>query len=392
MATGLGLRIGTSESVAAIVTTDNDAEPTYIVRESVLHMTADGDTRLGDTAPAGTTHSVSNFLARVGDPNGITSENGERYRAEDLVATAMFCLINMASPQLSAPTEIFAAYPAQWTAEAVDALRDALDYLGLKSVHVMSEAETAVVAGEEPAHGAALSALAAASGGPATQPSPVVAAIDDPATEEMAIAPLSTATGTGPVVTALAYSALPQPPEPIPVVEPTAAEAAAARRRRRMPVLVAAGFAAVLAVGTGIGAVLLQNTSDTAVPVIQNAESSPTTTNAPIAPEQIAFPPASSVAPAPAPAPAIAPVVEAAPPPPVAPPPPPPPVEPPVTEPPVTEPPVTEPPVTVPPTTEPTPTQPPVTEQPNGRNRYGFPEFEIEPYLPDLLPQVERPR
>lgn len=64
MATGLGLRIGTYESVAAVlsdhgVSQDDEATPEYIVRDTVLYMNADGESQLGGTAPDNTEHTVT---------------------------------------------------------------------------------------------------------------------------------------------------------------------------------------------------------------------------------------------------------------------------------------------------------------------------------------------
>ena len=272
MATGLGLRIGTYESVAAVVTTGQESEPEYIVRKTVLHMTDDGDSYLGEAPADVETHAVSEFLARVGNPEGIVVDEGAGYRAEDLVATAMFCLINLASPNLTPPTEIYATYPEQWNTEAVDALRDALDYLGLRSLNIISEADVTVHVGEEPAHGAALVALASAS---------EVADAADATEEFSAVAtPIS-----GPMVFAPAYSALAEPVgAPLPSTEEPAvageAEAVGATPiavpqpwYRRTPVLAAAGVAAFLALGIGAAAALLQSPEKTEVPAIQNAES-----------------------------------------------------------------------------------------------------------------------
>ncbi|MGH8883338.1 MAG: hypothetical protein ACRD0P_39360, partial [Stackebrandtia sp.] len=111
MATGVGLQITDDECVAAIVTDGEDrnaSEPLYIVRESILHMSDDGDTALGGAAPPGHTHSITGFVGAVGDPTGITVDAGEAYRAEDLVATAIFCLINLATDHLNGPAEFYA--------------------------------------------------------------------------------------------------------------------------------------------------------------------------------------------------------------------------------------------------------------------------------------------
>ncbi|NMN99117.1 hypothetical protein [Antrihabitans stalactiti] len=391
MATGLGLRIGTYESVAAVVTTGQESEPEYIVRKTVLHLTDDGDSYLGEAPADVETHSVSEFLARVGNPEGIVVDEGAGYRAEDLVATAMFCLINLASPNLTPPTEIYATYPEQWNTEAVDALRDALDYLGLRSLNIISEADVTVHAGEEPAHGAALVALAAASD---------VADTADATEEFSAVAtPIS-----GPMVFAPAYSALAEPVgAPLPSTEEPAVEsdeeavgataiAVPLPWYRRTPVLAAAGVAAFLALGIGAAASLLQSPEKTEVPAIQNAESPAPpppvlTTDTPVN-----LPTVTTTVPVEEPKPVVVPVqpvAETTPPPP---PPPPPattttetttvPTTPPVT---TTVPPTSTPttvPTTVPPTTVPTTTTPAFGYLPDYPPYYVPPQNPAIPALP----------
>src|SRR6266568_4200274 len=143
MATGVGLRIADDECLAAIVSSATPEpgapapEPVFVVREPVLHMSDDGDTELGGDPPAGHSHSITGFVSAVGDPAGIPVDDGEAYRAEDLVATALFCLIDLAADQLSGPADFYATHPADWPDQDVLALRDALDYLGLRSVDLV---------------------------------------------------------------------------------------------------------------------------------------------------------------------------------------------------------------------------------------------------------------
>jgi hypothetical protein len=424
MATGLGLRIGTYESVAAVVTTGQESEPEYIVRNTVLHMTDGGDSYLGEAPEDVETHAISGFLANVGNPEGIVVDEGAGYRAEDLVATALFCLINLASPHLTPPTEIYATYPEHWSSEAIDALRDALDYLGLRSLNIISEAEVAVHAGEEPAHGAALVALAAAGD---------VAELADATEEFSAVA----APIRGPMVFAPAYSALTEPVGvPLPSASSVSSEAAESPEEpseeaeeavvaaapiplawyRRTPVLAAASVAAFLALGIGAAAALLQSPEKTEVPAIQNAEvpapSTPVlTTEMPVnlpTTTARAEEPVQPVVVAP-----VQPVVETTPPPP---PPPPPPTtpEPTTTTTVVTTttvpPTATATPTTVPTTVPPTTVPPATTLPPNGVYGYYIPPGAAlppgvtiptppaqAPYLNNGLnsfpfPQVDRPR
>uniref|UniRef100_UPI00245746A1 hypothetical protein n=1 Tax=Nocardia carnea TaxID=37328 RepID=UPI00245746A1 len=140
MATGVGLHIAEHACTAAVV--NDDGNPHFIVREPILHMSADGDAELGGaTAPPGYTQTITGFISAVGDPAGVAVDDGEAYRGEDLLATAMFCLINLTADHLDGPAEFYATHPAGWPAAQVFALRGALDYLGLGSVALIGEDE-----------------------------------------------------------------------------------------------------------------------------------------------------------------------------------------------------------------------------------------------------------
>ncbi|WP_146098833.1 hypothetical protein, partial [Nocardia nova] len=278
MATGVGLRIAEDECIAAIVTsggeTDETPEPLYIARESVLHMSDEGDTALGGEAPPGHTHSITGFVRSVGDPAGITVDDGEAYRAEDLVATAIFCLINLAAEHLSGPAEFYATHPGDWPAEYVRGLREALDYLGLRSVVLVSDAD--LPASEDSrghARDAARAALAAVLATPAGTTPP------DPTGTENALV----VTDVLPAVhaadgTVQAYSAAMPAAEPAPEAEPAAMTVAATvaapaevppaepKRSRRTPLLIAAAAATAGLVLGGIAAALLLH-DDAATPV-----------------------------------------------------------------------------------------------------------------------------
>ncbi|GAB2522454.1 hypothetical protein [Nocardia heshunensis] len=171
MATGVGLRIADDESVVAVVTGDDATLPVhYTVRESVLHMSDDGDAVLGGEAPEGYTHSIRDFVGAVGDPAGLAVDDGEAYRAEDLMATAVFCLIGQAAEHLNGPAEFYLAHPTSWPDTHIRALREALDYLGLKSVVLVAERDLPPAdedTGKTIAYQAARAALAAVLSTPA---------------------------------------------------------------------------------------------------------------------------------------------------------------------------------------------------------------------------------
>ncbi|WP_194816375.1 hypothetical protein [Nocardia sp. XZ_19_385] len=346
MATGVGLRIAEDECTAAIVTDAGELQ--YVVRESVLHMAEDGDTVLGGPPPAGNSHSISGFIASVGDPNGLPVDDGEAYRAEDLVATALFCLINLTAEHLSGPAEFYATHPAHWLTQDVQALREALDYLGLRSVVLVSEADLPAVDTAEPnkafAYDAARAALAAVLATPAgaTPPDPTNAENSTVVTDIIPTVPAAASA-------AQAYSAALPAASPLPVVTPTPTEVltgepaetpAPAARRNRIPLLIAAAVLLGLVLG-GIGvAVLFRGTDTTEVPTVRDAKSDQATVTPTTAP-------------------------------------PPEPIAPPTTEPPVTittteepEPTTTPPPPTT--TAEPTTTEPPTSTRRTTTTRPGF--------------------
>lgn len=280
MATGVGLRVADDECTAVIVT-DGDEEPRHIVRASVLHMSDDGDAELGGNPPAGDAHSISGFVSAVGDPAGIPVDDGEAYRAEDLVATALFCLINLAAEHLSGPAEFYATHPAHWPAEYVRSLRDALDYLGLRSVLLVSEGELPSAEtgadGRSFAHDAARGALAAVLATPAgaTPPDPSTA---ENSTVDTVVIPAVPAADALPQ----AYSAA------IPISEPTlVAEAepeaekpaqapVPAKESKRIPLLIAGAAAIGLVLGGIVVALLFRDGAETPVPPLPDAKSEPT--------------------------------------------------------------------------------------------------------------------
>ncbi|WP_330251818.1 hypothetical protein OG874_37770 [Nocardia sp. NBC_00565] len=275
MATGVGLRIAEDNCTAAIVT--DSGEPQFIVRESILHMSDDGDTVLGGPAPAGHTHSITGFAAAVGDPAGLTVDDGEAYRAEDLVATALFCLINLTAEHLNGAAEFYAAYPAGWPSEYVLSLRDALDYLGLRSVLLVSEGDLpgsdAVAPELSYAYDAARAALAAVLATPAgaTPPDPTDAENSTVVTDIIPAVP-------APDVQPQAYSAA--LPVAAPLIAATAVEvaepkppAAPAKPGRTTPLLIGVAVVIGLVLG-GFGvAVLFRDTGATAVPPVRDAKS-----------------------------------------------------------------------------------------------------------------------
>ncbi|MFI2478256.1 hypothetical protein [Nocardia xishanensis] len=298
MATGVGLRIADEDCTAAIVTDSGDLH--YVVRESVLHMSDDGDTVLGGDAPKDHSHSITGFVGAVGDPAGISVDDGEAYRAEDLVATALFCLINLTTEHLSGAAEFYATHPGTWPAAQVQSLREALDYLGLKSVVLVSEADLPAVETAEPgksfAYDAARAALASVLATPAgaTPPDPGAAENSTVVTDIIPAVPAETKvqaySAAMPVATPLPTEVLTETPATeTPTPTPRSAD------RRRVSVLIAVAALIGLALG-GVGvAVLFRGEESPAVPSVRDAQSGTSSSvlspPSPVAPPPVAEPP-----------------------------------------------------------------------------------------------------
>jgi hypothetical protein len=297
MATGVGLRIAEDVSVAAIVSSVGSPgtgapEPHYILRDSVLHMADDGDTELGGQPPAGHTHSITGFVSAVGDPAGVSVDSGPAYRPEDLLATALFCLINLAAEHLVGPAEFYAAYPPAWPEEYVRSVRDALDYLGLRAVVLVSEGDLVVVPG---ASGYAVAQAAAQAALSAVLSTPAGTTPPDPSHSETSLQVTDVLPALNEPRVAQAYSAAMPLAEPVGpedatvaaenVSPPTALATTATRlprkSRRTTALVAAAAFLGLLLGAVVVGVAWRANLT----PAAPNARTSPT-------PTTIAAPPA----------------------------------------------------------------------------------------------------
>ncbi|NGP30148.1 Hsp70 family protein, partial [Rhodococcus aetherivorans] len=145
MATGLGVTIGSADSVAATAFDRADTyRPVVLSRASELHLPADDAPHLGRRPAAPGSLVFTDFVSRVGDPVGVLADNGASYSGEDLTATAIGCLVHEASRDLPEAPTITVAHPAPWAGYTVDALRDALSRAGLPDVTLMPEPVAAV--------------------------------------------------------------------------------------------------------------------------------------------------------------------------------------------------------------------------------------------------------
>ncbi len=146
MSVGVGLRVGNSvSSVAVTSSSPGRPDPAPIERRSAVHLHSDGTATLGDhDFYDGTTSSFTDFVGSIGRSGGVRANDGSLSRAEDLVATAMECLIADAARLIGdQPYTAVATHPTEWPPSTVAVLRNALDYVGLRHVSLISDAEAA---------------------------------------------------------------------------------------------------------------------------------------------------------------------------------------------------------------------------------------------------------
>ncbi|MFD6855917.1 hypothetical protein ACFWCF_01005 [Rhodococcus sp. NPDC060090] len=144
MSVGVGLRVGTSvSSVAVTSSSPGRPDPEPIERRTAVHLHSDGTATLGEHHVVdGNTSSFTDFVDRLGRSNGVRANDGALSRAEDLVATAMECLIADAGTMIgNAHHTVVASHPTDWPPSTVALLRNALDYVGLRHVSLISDAE-----------------------------------------------------------------------------------------------------------------------------------------------------------------------------------------------------------------------------------------------------------
>ncbi|MEU5844179.1 hypothetical protein [Rhodococcus sp. NPDC047139] len=146
MSVGVGLRVGTTVSSVAVTSpTPGRPDPAPIERFTAVHLHSDGTATLGDhDVIDGHTSSFTGFVDRLGHSAGVRANDGSLSRAEDLVATAMECLLADAATVIGdAPYTAVATHPTDWPSSTVAVLRNALDYVGLRHVSLISDAEAA---------------------------------------------------------------------------------------------------------------------------------------------------------------------------------------------------------------------------------------------------------
>ncbi|MFC9836796.1 hypothetical protein ACFVKB_23680 [Rhodococcus sp. NPDC127530] len=267
MTTGVGLTVGDSVSTAVVTASGTDVRT--IEHPSVLFTAPDGTVQLGDPGTE-STGAVRDFLGRVGEPAGIEYA-GSLTRAEDLVATAMFCLFREAADGTSGTVKVTATHPSDWAPEIVTKLRESLDYMGLGEATLVPESVALAASPESPAHGAALLAAGLALTDEDTSAD----------TESIPIveAPMHTAYSAVTAVPAAAAASDAYPPAETEASAAASAPNPPAKRTDRRPLIIAGAAAAALVVAGGALAFALTGNGSTAVPSIQDAQTASVTTS-----------------------------------------------------------------------------------------------------------------
>lgn len=131
----LGLSVGTTNLVAV-----TDQAP--VIRRAVLTLYPHRGPEVGappdERARDGLT--ISDFVARIGDPVPIIAADGSAHRAEHVLAAAVGAMSRLAAPDRRPENQVLAV-PARWHPAAYDAARAALP-----GVRVVSDAVAALTA------------------------------------------------------------------------------------------------------------------------------------------------------------------------------------------------------------------------------------------------------
>ncbi|MCW2089347.1 hypothetical protein LRQ08_06660 [Rhodococcus qingshengii] len=260
---GVGLAVGNKRSIAAIARPDS--ELVTLERESVLHHAPDGTVQLGGTA-AGST-GLRGFLDRVGTED--TDNFSEHMtRGEELVATAMYCLVKEVRTLTDQNVNISAVIPAGWSSDSVDVLRGALDSMNLDGVELISEDEASAAwladpdADDRAARGAA--ALAAPFSITSTCPEPQPTEFAEPENTPEELPPF------------VLIEPEPESGVEAPVTKEPSIDGWLNRqwRSERRPIIAAAAAAVFLTVSGCAAAVIIGHTPTISAPGILDAQSS----------------------------------------------------------------------------------------------------------------------
>lgn len=253
----VGLYVDDERSIAAVSRPSRANSSLHIasLHRTVLYVHADGSASLGGTDDPYAAE-FTDFVDSQADTRDTQadardaqadSEVESGFEPGELVAMTLRCLLAEVAHSLGTDPTLLATaatFPSRWTAEQVSALRTEMNRYELGHVALVAESEalTAWASTTQATWAGSDSGIAAARGAASIASQYPVDAV----TEEIPIS--RTVRPAGPLWT-------------------------------RTPVLAAVAFAAVLALGSGVVALMLQDSSGPSVPVIEGAPlASPSTT------------------------------------------------------------------------------------------------------------------
>src|SRR5690242_6782784 len=130
MGSGLGVAIGSTNSTAVVCPieqrNERDAGLPVTSYPTLLRLSTDAPPILGArrvrsaSSTTGGSVVIDGFAERVGDPVGILAEDGATYAGEDLVATAVGCLVHEAAVELKVDGPVVVTHPSHWNAYTTD--------------------------------------------------------------------------------------------------------------------------------------------------------------------------------------------------------------------------------------------------------------------------------
>ncbi|WP_247596202.1 MULTISPECIES: Hsp70 family protein [unclassified Rhodococcus (in: high G+C Gram-positive bacteria)] len=153
MSAGLGIRIGTAASVAALDTSEDPHAPRdfatdeamlTVTRRSALDLRPGAAPSLAGRQNRQSRHLISGFADRVGDPVPVIDEDGRSHQAEDLFATATRALVAEACAGTPCDPTVVVTHPDRWSTYTTDVLRGALERAGVPDATLVPDSAAAM--------------------------------------------------------------------------------------------------------------------------------------------------------------------------------------------------------------------------------------------------------
>lgn len=153
MSAGLGIRIGTAASVAALDTSEDPHAPRdfatdeamlTVTRRSALDLRPGAAPSLAGLQDRQNRYLISGFADRVGDPVPVIDEDGRSHQAEDLFATATRALVAEACAGADCDPTVVVTYPDRWSTYTTDVLRGALERAGVPDAMLVPDSAAAM--------------------------------------------------------------------------------------------------------------------------------------------------------------------------------------------------------------------------------------------------------